>query len=105
MSGTAFLLMSCGTLLGILGDVFLKQADSLSKRFWLGMLSYACCAFPLWKMYRLASWLTVTIAWPAVSISVSLLVGVFFFKESLTFRQLAALSLAIGAICLSLGGE
>ena len=95
----ALIVLSTG--LGITGDIFLKTArELLSIRFLIGFLLYAAAAVPVWTLYRLQSFVSISIAWQAVSLALALMVGVFFFKEHLTTRQIAALSFTVAAIAL-----
>jgi multidrug transporter EmrE-like cation transporter len=97
----ALVMISLGISLGLLGDVFLKQSGGVADwRLVLGTLLYSVAAIPVWIAYKHASFTWIAIAWQALSLSVSVLIGVTVFRESLTPKRLAALAFALAAVVL-----
>lgn len=105
MNTTALLLVFAGVTCGIIGDAFLKTAGrSGGVRLVAGVIVYALSAWPVWISYRLASFVSISLTWQAISISLALMVGVFLFHERLTSRQVCALAFMIGALGMLCGG-
>lgn len=94
----ALLLVSIGIVMGVIADVFLKKSQIVDWRLTLGGLLYGLAAVPVWMAYKRASFAWIAIAWQALSLSLSLFVGLTIFGETLTPKRLAALAFALAAI-------
>ena len=93
------------SLLGILGDYFLKRASAHEHSlrtlwFYIGFVVYASTAFGwvfVMKQLKLA---TIGVVYSVSMVVLLTVIGVVFFRESLNYYEIAGLVMAIASLML-----
>lgn len=93
------------SLIGVLGDYFLKLAsereDSLrSKWFYLGFALYASTAFGWVFVMKHLKLATISVVYSVSMIVLLTAIGVVIFKETLNYYEIAGLLMAVGSLVL-----
>lgn len=90
------------SLIAIISDVVIKQAADTKNNWYLylGMALYAGDAVLWWWVYRYAKFSTVAIIYALFTILLSIIIGVLFFKETITMREIIGIILGIIAVSL-----
>jgi drug/metabolite transporter (DMT)-like permease len=93
------------SVVGVLGDYFLKRAsekeDSLkSPWFYVGFVLYAATAFGWVFVMKRLKLATISVLYSVSMIVLLTAVGVGFFRESLSYYEIAGLVMAIAALVL-----
>jgi multidrug transporter EmrE-like cation transporter len=101
----ALLVTIAFSLVGVLGDYFLKlaSADDNSLRttvFYLGFAIYASTAFGWVFVMKHLKLATIGAVYAVSMVLLLTTVGVAFFRESLSYSEIAGLAMAIGALIL-----
>jgi small multidrug resistance pump len=95
------------SIVGVIGDYFLKLASTQesplkSKWFYLGFAVYASTAFGWVFVMQYLKLGTIGVVYSVSMILLLTLVGVVFFRESLSLSEVAGIVLAIAALVLLL---
>ena len=93
------------SVVGVLGDYFLKLASGrdLPLRtgwFYLGFVLYASTAFGWVFVMRHLKLATISVLYSVSMVLLLTAIGVFQFKESLNFYELAGIVLALASLVL-----
>jgi multidrug transporter EmrE-like cation transporter len=64
---------------------------------------YAIAGLPAWYSYKLVPWMEMGIIWQALSVTLTIIIGVIVFGEVLSWSKLLAFSLIL--IAAWLGGK
>src|SRR5262245_39372566 len=93
------------SLVGVLGDYFLKlaseQEKSLqSKWFYIGFALYASTAFGWVFVMKHLKLATISVLYSVSMILLLTATGAVFFRESLNYYEIAGLLMAIGSLIL-----
>ncbi len=93
------------SLLGVLGDYFLKlaSADESSLRtrsFLIGFAVYASTAFGWVFVMKYLKLATISVVYSISMVLMLTAVGVVLFQESLSYSEIAGLIMAIGSLIL-----
>ena len=93
------------SVVGVLGDYFLKLASGrdLPLRtgwFYLGFVLYASTAFGWVFVLRHLKLATISVLYSVSMVLLLTAIGVFQFKESLNFYELAGIVLALASLVL-----
>lgn len=96
------------SLVGILGDYYLKLAsreeDSLrSKSFYIGFVLYATTAFAWVYVMKHLKLATIGVVYSISMVVFLSAIGVLFFDETLSARELTGLVLAVLSLVLLAG--
>jgi multidrug transporter EmrE-like cation transporter len=91
------------SLLGVLGDSFLKLASAHEHSlktiwFYIGFVVYASTAFG-WVMKHLKL-ATISVVYSVSMVLLLTAIGVVFFRESLNYYEIAGLVMAIASLIL-----
>src|SRR5262245_59973320 len=103
-SKTLAVLVTVGfSLVGVLGDYFLKlaSADPQPMRtlpFYIGFAVYASTAFGWVYVMKHLKLATISVVYSVSMIVLLTLIGVLIFRETLTASELVGLAMAIGAL-------
>jgi drug/metabolite transporter (DMT)-like permease len=95
---------------GIAGDYFLKQASGRSRplatgAFLAGLVLYASTAFAWVFVMRHLKLATIGVIYSVSMVLLLAGMGVLFFGESLSGREVGGILLAIAALCLLARGD
>lgn len=101
----AILITLAFSLIGVLGDYFLKLAsereDSLSSKwFYVGFALYSSTAFGWVIVMKHLKLATISVLYSVSMMLLLTAVGVVFFKESLSYYEIAGLVMAIASLVL-----
>jgi small multidrug resistance pump len=93
------------SVVGVTGDYFLKLAsesdESLkSKWFYIGFAVYATTAFGWVFVMKHLKLATIGVVYSVSMIVLLTTIGVIFFRETLTYVEMAGLAMAIGSLVL-----
>ena len=93
------------SVIGVLGDYFLKLASSrdqpLSTRwFYLGFALYASTAFGWVFVMKYLKLATISVLYSVSMVLLLTAVGTLIFRESLNYSEMAGIVLAIAALVL-----
>jgi multidrug transporter EmrE-like cation transporter len=104
-SALAILVTIAFSLIGVLGDYFLKlaseQENSLrSPWFYVGFALYASTAFGWVFVMKHLKLATIGVVYSVAMILLLTTVGVIVFRESLNYYEIAGLILAIASLVL-----
>ncbi len=93
------------SLLGVLGDYFLKVASArahslTTKWFYVGFAVYASTAFGWVFVMKHLKLATIGVVYSVSMVLLLTAVGVVFFRESLTPYEVAGLFMAVAALIL-----
>ena len=93
------------SLLGVLGDYFLKlaalQENSLSTSwFYIGFVLYASTAFGWVFVMKHLKLATIGVVYSVSIVLLLTAIGVVFFRESLNYYEIAGLVMAIASLIL-----
>jgi drug/metabolite transporter (DMT)-like permease len=103
--GLAFLVTFAFSVVGVIGDYFLKlaseQPHSLrSPWFYIGFAVYASTAFGWVFTMKYLKLGTIGVVYSISMVLLLTAIGVVFFQESLSIYEVAGLLMAIGALVL-----
>jgi drug/metabolite transporter (DMT)-like permease len=105
-SKTLAVLVTVGfSLVGVLGDYFLKlaSADERSLRspwFYIGFAVYASTAFGWVFVMKYLKLATIGVVYSVSMVLLLTAIGVVFFQESLSAYEVVGLMMAVGSIIL-----
>lgn len=93
------------SLIGVLGDYFLKLASARDQPlrtgwFYLGFALYASTAFGWVFVMRHLKLATISVLYSVCMVLLLTAVGVVLFKESLNYYELAGIVMAIASLVL-----
>lgn len=93
------------SLVGVLGDYFLKVASSAehslkTAAFYIGFALYASTAFGWVFVMKHLKLATISVLYSVSMVVLLTAVGVVFFKETLNYYEVAGLVLAIASLIL-----
>ena len=93
------------SLLGVLGDYFLKLASAREQPlragwFYLGFALYASTAFGWVFVMRHLKLATISVLYSVSMVLLLTVVGVVFFRESLNHYEVAGIVLAVASLVL-----
>jgi small multidrug resistance pump len=102
---TALLVTIAFSLIGVLGDYFLKLASEQPSAlrtvwFYVGFALYASTAFGWVFVMKHLKLATIGVVYSVAMILLLTSVGVIFFRESLNYYEIAGLLMAIGSLVL-----
>src|SRR5882762_374270 len=102
---TALLVTIIFSLVGVLGDYFLKLASEQPSAlrtvsFYIGFALYASTAFGWVFVMKHLKLATIGVVYSVAMILLLTSVGVIFFRESLNYYEIAGLLMAIGSLVL-----
>src|SRR5262249_51954872 len=100
MSTIAILVTVAFSLIGVVGDYFLKLASGRDQPlhsgwFYLGFAFYASTAFGWVFVMRHLKLATIGVLYSVSMVLLLTAVGVLFFKESLNYYEMAGIGLAV----------
>jgi small multidrug resistance pump len=104
-SSLAILVTIGFSVVGVIGDYFLKLASSnenslKTKWFYIGFVLYASTAFGWVFVMKYLKLATISILYSVSMILLLTAIGVVFFRETLNYYEIAGLILAIAALIL-----
>jgi small multidrug resistance pump len=90
---------------GVVGDYFLKLASAREQPlrsgwFYLGFALYASTAFGWVFVMRHLKLATIGVVYSVSMILLLTAIGVIFFRESLSYQEVAGIAMAVGALVL-----
>ena len=90
---------------GVLGDYFLKlasgeQAPLRNKWFYIGFAVYASTAFGWVFVMQRLKLATIGVVYSVSMVLLLTIIGVFFFRESLSYYEIAGIALAVASLIL-----
>jgi drug/metabolite transporter (DMT)-like permease len=93
------------SLLGVLGDYFLKLASAhenslMTIWFYIGFLVYASTAFGWVFVMKHLKLATISVVYSVSMVLLLTAIGVVFFRESLSYYEIAGLVMAIASLML-----
>jgi drug/metabolite transporter (DMT)-like permease len=93
------------SLVGVLGDYFLKLASARDRPlrsgwFYLGFALYASTAFGWVFVMRHLKLATISVLYSVSMVLLLTAVGVVMFRESLNYYELAGIALAVASLVL-----
>ena len=93
------------SLIGVLGDYFLKLASEQPNSlrtvwFYIGFALYASTAFGWVFVMKHLKLATIGVVYSVSMILLLTSIGVIFFRESLNYYEIAGLLMAIGSLVL-----
>ena len=109
--------MISGTLAGIiiamsffelLGQIFIKTYYETRAVYWffLGWLFYALVLYLLYRAYFSTGLAVANSLWSAITLILTTIVGVFYYKEKLNFYELSGIFLiVIGILLMGINGS
>ena len=105
MTMVAVLVTLAFSVIGVVGDYFLKLASSRSQPlragwFYLGFALYASTAFGWVFVMRHLKLGTISVLYSVSMVLLLTAVGVVLFKESLNYYELAGIVLALASLVL-----
>jgi drug/metabolite transporter (DMT)-like permease len=104
--GTLAVLVTIGfSLVGVLGDYFLKLASETERSlksawFYVGFVVYASTAFGWVFVMKHLKLATIGVVYSVSMILLLTAIGVVFFRETLNYYEMAGLVLAIASLLL-----
>ena len=104
-SSVAVLVTIAFSMIGVLGDYFLKLASTRVEPlrtgwFYLGFVLYASTAFGWVYVMRHLKLATISVLYSVSMVLLLTAVGVVVFRESLTHFELAGIVLAVASLIL-----
>jgi drug/metabolite transporter (DMT)-like permease len=101
----AILVTLAFSLVGVLGDYFLKLASGRepslrSGWFYLGFALYASTAFGWVFVMKHLKLATISVLYSVSMILLLTAIGVFVFREKLTYSEMAGIALALASLVL-----
>jgi len=101
----AILVTVAFSLVGVLGDYFLKRASAedhslKTVAFYLGFTIYASTAFGWLFVMKHLKLATIGVVYAVSMVLLLTVLGVVVFRESLSYAEIAGLVMAIGALIL-----
>src|ERR1700754_4046164 len=104
-STIAVLVTIAFSVLGVVGDYFLKLASAKehslkAAEFYLGFVIYASTAFGWVFVMKHLKLATVGVVYCVSMVLLLSAIGVFRFKESLNLLEIAGLAMAVGSLLL-----
>jgi small multidrug resistance pump len=104
-SALAIIVTIIFSLVGVLGDYFLKLASERpsalrSVSFYIGFALYASTAFGWVFVMKHLKLATIGVVYSVAMILLLTSIGVIFFRESLNYYEIAGLVMAIGSLVL-----
>src|SRR5580765_8189399 len=105
MTPVAVLVTLAFSVIGVVGDYFLKIASTRERPlgtwwFYLGFALYASTAFGWVFVMRHLKLATIGVLYSVSMILLLTAIGVVFFRESLNYSEMAGIVLAIAALML-----
>lgn len=105
MKITAVLVVALLSLMGVVGDFFLKLASEQQHAIWnrwfpIGVVIYACTAFGWVVAMRHMKLATIGVVYSLCMILLLAAVGTVVFKERLNVAETAGIAMAVGALVL-----
>jgi small multidrug resistance pump len=103
---TLAILVTVGfSLVGILGDYFLKLASASdhslkTKSFYIGFILYASTAFGWVFVMKYLKLATIGVVYSISMVVLLTAIGVLFFQETLNYYEIAGLILAVVSLIL-----
>jgi drug/metabolite transporter (DMT)-like permease len=93
------------SIVGVLGDYFLKRASAAENSFktgwfYIGFALYALTAFGWLFVMKHLKLATISVLYSISMMVLLTAVGVVFFKESLNYYEIAGLFMAVAALVL-----
>jgi small multidrug resistance pump len=93
------------SLLGVLGDYFLKLASTREQSlktiwFYIGFVVYASTAFGWVVVMKHLKLATISVVYSVSMVLLLTAIGVVFFRESLSSYEIAGLVMAIASLIL-----
>lgn len=90
---------------GVLGDYFLKLASEQpepfkSRWFFLGFTVYSSTAFGWLYVMKHLKLATISVVYSVSMILLLTAIGVFFFREKLSWPEIAGMAMAVGSLIL-----
>jgi drug/metabolite transporter (DMT)-like permease len=104
-STIAILVTLAFSLVGVLGDYFLKLASSREQSlrsgwFYLGFALYASTAFGWVFVMKHLKLATISVLYSVSMILLLTAIGVLVFREKLTYGEMAGIALALASLVL-----
>ena len=104
-STIAILVTLAFSLVGVLGDYFLKLASSREQSlrsgwFYLGFALYASTAFGWVFVMKHLKLATISVLYSVSMILLLTAIGVLVFRERLTYGEMAGIALALASLVL-----
>ena len=105
-SKTLAILVTIGfSMVGVLGDYFLKQASTQPQpmrtmEFYIGFAVYASTAFGWAFVMKYLKLATISVVYSVSMVVLLTVLGLVFFRETLTLSELIGLAMAIGSLIL-----
>lgn len=104
-STLAVLVTIAFSLVGVLGDYFLKLASAREQPlrsgwFYLGFVLYASTAFGWVFVMRHLKLATISVVYSVSMVLLLTAIGVVLFRESLNYYELAGIALAVASLVL-----
>ncbi len=104
-STIAILVTLAFSLVGVLGDYFLKLASSREQSlrsgwFYLGFVLYASTAFGWVFVMKHLKLATISVLYSVSMILLLTAIGVLVFREKLTYGEMAGIALALASLVL-----
>lgn len=101
----AILVTIAFSLVGVLGDYFLKLASESehalkTKWFYIGFIIYSSTAFGWVFVMKYLKLGTIGVVYSISMIVLLTAIGIIFFKETLNYYEIAGLLMAVGALVL-----
>jgi drug/metabolite transporter (DMT)-like permease len=102
---TAILVTLAFSLVGVLGDYFLKLASGREQTlrsgwFYLGFALYASTAFGWVFVMKHLKLATISVLYSVSMILLLTAIGVLFFREKLSYGEMAGIALALASLVL-----
>jgi drug/metabolite transporter (DMT)-like permease len=93
------------SILGVVGDYFLKLASSreqplASGWFYLGFVLYASTAFGWVFVMRHLKLATISVVYSVSMVLLLTAIGVVGFREKLSYAEMAGIGMAVGSLVL-----
>jgi multidrug transporter EmrE-like cation transporter len=96
------LLIFIGVALTVIADIFLKKSAAQNAGYlFLGLICYACVAFPVVLAFRMTEFGKLFLIWEAVTVAAGIVIATTMFREAFTVQKLIAFILVIVALVLS----
>ena len=105
MKIVAVLVVALLSLMGVVGDFFLKLASEQEQAIWnrwfpLGAVIYACTAFGWVVAMRHMKLATIGVVYSLCMILLLAALGTIVFKERLNAAEAAGIAMAVGSLVL-----
>jgi len=82
-------------------DVLFKTATGFDTKFVAAAFLYMLCSVPALIAFKNLDFSMVVVLWNAISVLVSIAIGVWFFKDEISFLRTVIVTLSLTAVLLS----